>query len=133
MIYRFLDIFFVIFHTLLILFNLTGWIWKRTRRLNLIVLVLTGASWLMLGLIVGTIGYCPLTDWHFKILNILGENNLPASYLKYLIDRISGMEISSALVDKVTLYVFIILLLISILLNSGSLAKRKISKRHELN
>lgn len=125
MLYRFLDIFFVVFHTILILFNLTGWIWKRTRRLNLIVLALTGASWLILGLIVGTIGYCPLTDWHFNILYKLGENDLPTSYLKYLIDRISGSDISSTLVDRVTLYAFLSLLLISILLNTVSHLKRK--------
>jgi len=59
MIYRFLDIFFVIFHTSLITFNLFGWIWKKTRLANLITLGLTGASWLFLGLIVGVLGYCP--------------------------------------------------------------------------
>lgn len=125
MLYRFLDIFFVVFHTALVLFNLTGWIWKKTRFLNLIVLILTGASWLILGLVVGTIGYCPLTDWHFKILYKLGNNDLPSSYLKYLIDRISGMEVSSALVDKATLYGFICALLISIILNTGLPAKWK--------
>lgn len=125
MLYCFLDIFFVVFHTLLILFNLTGWIWKNSRRLNLIVLVLTGASWLILGLIVGTIGYCPLTDWHFKILYKLGKNDLPSSYIKYLIDRITGLDISSALVDRVTLYAFIVVLVISVILNAGSMVKRK--------
>src|SRR5665811_299369 len=78
--YRILDIFFLIFHTFLIFFNLFGWIWKRTRKLNLITLSLTGASWLFLGLSVGTLGYCPLTDWHFKILEKLGKTDLPYSY-----------------------------------------------------
>ena len=59
------DIFFVVFHTALILFNMAGWIWKKTRLANLITLLLTGSSWLVLGLIVGSLGYCPLTDWHF--------------------------------------------------------------------
>jgi len=73
MFYRILDIFFVVFHTSVILFNLFGWIWRKTRKYNLILLVITGASWLILGLIVGTLGYCPLTDWHFDVLEKLGE------------------------------------------------------------
>ena len=117
MIYRILDIFFLIFHTFLIFFNLFGWIWKRTRILNLIVLSLTGASWLFLGLIVGTLGYCPLTDWHFKILEKLGNTDLPWSYTKYLADRLTGLDISPSLVDKFTLWSFIAALVISLLFN----------------
>jgi hypothetical protein len=115
--WRILDIFFVLFHTSLIIFNLSGWIWQKTRRFNLITLLLTGASWLFLGLIVGTPGYCPFTDWHFKILHTLGETNLPNSYIKYLADRITGMNFSSVLVDKVTLFAFLIALAISLFLN----------------
>jgi len=101
----------------MIFFNLFGWVWKRTRKLNLIVLSLTGASWLFLGLIVGTLGYCPLTDWHFKILEKLGKADIPNSYIKYLADRLTGLEINASLVDYVTLYTFLAALLISIVLN----------------
>jgi hypothetical protein len=117
MIYRLLDIFFLIFHTFLIFFNLFGWIWKRTRKLNLIVLSLTGASWLFLGWIVGTLGYCPLTDWHFKILEKLGKTDLPYSYTKYLADRLTGLDINALLIDNVTLFLFLAALVISIVLN----------------
>jgi hypothetical protein len=117
MIYRILDIFFVIFHTSVILFNLFGWIWKKTRKYNLILLVITGASWLFLGLIVGTLGYCPLTEWHFSVLNKLGVSDLPTSYVKYLVDRLTGLDISSALVDKVTLYSFLAALGLSLFFN----------------
>jgi hypothetical protein len=117
MIWKFLDIFFVAFHTSLIFFNLFGWIWKRTRKLNLITLSLTGASWLFLGLIVGTLGYCPLTDWHFKILEKLGKTDLPYSYTKYLADRLTGLDINASLVDNVTLYSFLAALIISIFFN----------------
>jgi hypothetical protein len=117
MIFHALDIFFVIFHTFLTLFNLFGWIWKRTRKLNLIVLSLTGASWLFLGLLVGTLGYCPLTDWHFTILKKMGKTNLPNSYIKYLADRLTGLDLNASLVDDFTLYTFLAALAISILLN----------------
>src|SRR5512133_1059492 len=117
MIYRILDIFFVVFHTSLILFNLFGWVWKKTRIINLIVLSLTGASWLFLGLIVGTLGYCPLTDWHFTILEKLGKTDLPYSYTKYLADRLTGLDINATLVDNLTLYSYLAALVISIVLN----------------
>ena len=114
---RALDIFFVIFHTSLTLFNLFGWIWKRTRKLNLITLSLTGASWLFLGLIVGTLGYCPLTDWHFTILEKMGEKDLPNSYIKYLADRLTGSDLNASLVDQIVLYSFLAAFTISMVLN----------------
>jgi hypothetical protein len=117
MVWHLFDIFFVIFHTSLIFFNLLGWIWKQTRKLNLITLSLTGASWLFLGLIVGTLGYCPLTDWHFKILEKTGKTDLPYSYAKYLADRLTGLDINASLIDNVTLYSFLVALAISIFLN----------------
>jgi Protein of Unknown function (DUF2784) len=129
MIWRVLDVFFVVFHTSLIFFNLFGWIWKKMRRLNLITLSLTGASWLFLGLIVGTLGYCPLTDWHFKILEKLGKTDLPYSYTKYLADRLTGLNINASLVDDVTLYSFLAALGISIFLN----LKDNIKKRKEIH
>lgn len=117
MVWHILDIFFVVLHFSLIIFNVFGWIWKRTRVLNLITLSLTGASWLFLGLLVGTLGYCPLTDWHFRILYRLGETNLPYSYTKYLVDRLTGLDLNASIIDNVTLYVFLAALMISIVFN----------------
>lgn len=128
-IYRILDIFFVIFHSSLILFNLFGWIWKRTRVANLITLALTGGSWVILGLIVGMIGYCPLTDWHFNILYKLGKTDLPISYIKYLADRLTGLDFDQTLIDNATLYGFIIALIISLLLNASDFRKRWLEKQ----
>jgi hypothetical protein len=126
MIWHILDIFFVVFHTSIIFFNLFGWIWRKTRKFNLILLVLTGTSWLFLGLIVGTLGYCPLTDWHFSILNKLGISDLPSSYVKYLADRLTGLDFNSSLVDRITLYFFIAALGLSLFINFRDLVlKRK--------
>lgn len=122
--YRILDIFFVIFHTSLILFNLFGWIWRKSRMANLITLVLTGGSWLILGLIVGMLGYCPLTDWHFNILYKLGKTDLPISYIKYLADRLTGLDFDQTLIDNATLYGFLIALAISLMLNAMDFRKR---------
>lgn len=114
--YTVLDYFFMVFHTLLIIFNVFGWLWKKTRKLNLIILLLTGLSWTVLGIFYG-FGYCPLTDWHFKVLRKLGENDLPNSYIKYLIDRLFGCNMNAGLVDQLTLIVFIVVFAISLILN----------------
>ncbi|MFH1409938.1 MAG: DUF2784 domain-containing protein [Patescibacteria group bacterium] len=113
MIYRLLDIFFLIFHTSLIIFCIFGWIWKKTRIANIIALLVTAGSWLILGLIVKSPGYCPLTDWHFNVLNKLGINNLPNSYIKYLADRLMGSDLNAGLVDSVTLWGLVVALILS--------------------
>ncbi|NLE33978.1 MAG: DUF2784 domain-containing protein [Bacteroidales bacterium] len=122
--YHLLDIFFVIFHTSLTLFNMFGWIWGKTRLANLVTLAITGSSWLFLGLIVGMLGYCPLTDWHFNILYKLGKTDLPTSYVKYLVDRLTGLDVNPTLVDNATLYGFLAALAISLTLNIRDLRKR---------
>lgn len=121
--YQVLDIFFLVFHTFLILFNLFGWIWKKTRRANLFLLVLTGASWAGLGLFYG-MGYCPLTDWHFSVLERLGVYNLPNSYIKYLADRITGMSFNPDIVDSLTLYFYLAALVISLIINYRQIRTR---------
>ncbi len=133
MIYRILDIFFVVFHSSLILFNLFGWIWKKTRIINLIILLLTGSSWLFLGLIVGVPGYCPLTDWHFKVLERLGRTDLPSSYVKYLADRLTGVNFNPATVDMVTLYLFVAALSFSIILNTSDMLKKRRDEKEKEN
>jgi len=120
---RFLDIFFTVFHTCLVLFNLFGWIWKKTRLLNLITLLLTAGSWVVLGIFYG-FGYCPFTDWHFRVLASLGYTNLPDSYLSFLFTRLTGLPIDQSLVDSVTLWGLIVALVISLYLNIRHWIKR---------
>ncbi|MFN4314946.1 MAG: DUF2784 domain-containing protein [Chitinophagaceae bacterium] len=112
----FLNIFFTVVHVLLILFNLTGWIWKKTRRWHIITLILTAASWAVLGIWYGW-GYCPLTDWHWDVKNKLGETDLPNSFVKYLLDKIFSQDLSVALVDRITLWSLIAALLASVWVN----------------
>lgn len=116
-IYRLLDCLFMIFHTTLIFFNMFGWIWKKTRIWNLVTILLTAASWLFLGMVTGSPGYCPLTDWHFRVLEKLGKTDLPLSYIKYLADRITGLDFNASLIDKVTLWALIAALTVSLVLN----------------
>ncbi|MEE4215144.1 MAG: DUF2784 domain-containing protein [Bacteroidales bacterium] len=134
MIYRIADIAFVVFHSSLILFNLFGWIWKKTRFANLVSIVLTFGSWTLLGLIVGVPGYCPFTEWHFRILEKLGHTGLPTSYIKYLADRLTGMSFSQELVDSLTLWGLVSAFIISLALNIPVFVrwlKRERQKRQE--
>ena len=110
---RFLDIFYTILHLLIIGFNLVGWIWPRTRKLHLIVLSATAASWFILGIWYGW-GYCPVTDWQWDVKEKLGETNLPASFIKYFADKITGEDFSASMVEKVTLISFILIIVLTI-------------------
>ena len=122
---KFLDIFFVIFHSSFIIFNIIGWIWKKLRVWNLVTLLLTGGSWFILGMIVGTPGYCPLTDWHFSILGKLGRRDLPSSYVKYLADRLTGIDFDPRFIDSITIWMFTGALVISVLLNLKDFSDRR--------
>ena len=98
---KFLDLFFTVFHTSLVLFILLGWIWRKTRRINLACILLTASSWLILGIFYG-LGYCPLTDWHFNVLEKLGYTGLPTSYITFLVNRLTGLKPGQELVDAFT-------------------------------
>ena len=125
--YELLDKFFLVFHTLVIAFNLFGWIWRRTRKANLALLLLTGLSWFVLGLFYG-IGYCPLTDWHWQVLRKLGRTQLPYSYVKYLADRITGLDFDAGLVEKATALMFFLALAASIFVNVRDYRKKQKDK-----
>ncbi|HIA10808.1 MAG TPA: DUF2784 family protein [Flavobacteriales bacterium] len=114
--YTFLDFIFLFIHSFIIIFNLFGWIWRKTRKANLILLLATAGSWFILGIWYG-IGYCPLTDWHWQVLQKMGNNNLPNSYVKYLIDRIFGTDISATGVDIWVAGLFLTALILSIVVN----------------
>jgi len=115
-VYAFLDQFFFIFHSLIIVFNLFGWIWKKIRLANLIMLLLTAFSWFVLGKWYG-FGYCFCTDWHYQIRMKLGYFDMPSSYVKFLIDSLTGLDINAKLVDIFTLIFFLLALIASIITN----------------
>jgi hypothetical protein len=112
------DILFTLLHLIIIVFNLFGWILPTTRKANLICLLTTGASWFILGIWYG-LGYCPITDWQWRIKEKLGETNLPNSFVKYYADKISGADISAHTIDIITAVSFFTALIISIYVNLG--------------
>ena len=114
--YTFLDYFFIVFHGCLVLFNLTGWVWKRTRRLHLITIGLTIVSWFGLGAFYGW-GYCPCTEWHWEVKLELGESDLPYSYVKYYLDKLTGLKWDPLVVDAAVVILGLLALALSSWLN----------------
>lgn len=108
--------FFYVFHTALILFNLFGWLHVKMRKLNLIALLTTFSSWVLLGFWKG-LGYCFLTDWHYQVLRALGERGMSSSYLVFLIEKITGWSPNIELVDQITVGLAVLALLCSLWVN----------------
>ena len=99
--YPFLDILFYLLHVLLMGFNLSGWIWRSTRKLHLISLSLTLGSWSILGIWYG-FGYCFLTHWHWNVKRLLGETDLPNSFVKYFLDGLLRSDFDAGMIDVIT-------------------------------
>ncbi|WP_194775004.1 DUF2784 domain-containing protein [Pararhodonellum marinum] len=110
------DIFFVVFHSVLVLFNLFAWIWRPLRKWHLWTIGLTLGSWVVLGYWYGW-GYCPLTDWHWDILREKGVKNLPNSYISYLLQRLLGLHLPDQTVDILTVGTTLTALVASIWIN----------------
>ena len=111
-----LDWVMLLFHAVFILFILFGWIFVRLRRIHIASVLLTGASWFLLGLFLG-FGYCPFTDWHWKILGQLGETGLPVSYVQYFSGRVAGISMTPDFADGITLMGWFMALTASVYVN----------------
>ena len=121
--YAFLDKFFFAFHSALIVFNLFGWIWRKTRAANLVVVLLTVFSWTILGIWYG-FGFCPSTEWHWQVRVKLGHYDMPSSYTKFLVDSLTGLNVSEKLVDIFAILFLTLALLASIVTNVKDWRKR---------
>ena len=120
----FLNIFFFVFHTCIVLFIVFGWTWNKTRLANLILIVLTAFSWFFLGIWYG-FGYCPCTDWHWQVRMKLGLYDTSTSYLEFLVEKLTGLDVSSALMDIFAVTFLIAAFCLSIVLNVRDLKKKK--------
>jgi hypothetical protein len=116
MLYQALNIFFFAFHTLFTLFNIFGWIFKKTRKLHLITMSATAFSWFIIGIWYGW-GYCFCTDWHWQVREKLGYENESRSYIHFLVLKLTGFNFDPNLVETTTLVVFLVTFVLSIWLN----------------
>lgn len=114
--YAFLDKFFFVFHTGLIIFILFGWIWRPLRKPHLLTVGAVFFCWFILGIWYG-FGYCPCTDWHWEVRRHLGHYDMPPSYTKFLFDKLTGLDANATAVDTVTVTLYFASLAGSIYVN----------------
>ena len=112
----FLDVLLTIVHLAIVGFNLFGWIPRSTRKAHFISIVLTAASWFILGIWFGT-GYCPFTDWQWWVKEKLGETNLPSNFIEYYAEKLAGRDIDTSLVSTAIAVGFSLAALLSIYVN----------------
>jgi len=105
-----LNIIFHVIHISVITINLTFWMSFKTLRIAQVTLILTVFSWVGFGFYYG-FGYCFLTDWHWQLKESAGETDLPYSYIKLVLDYITGRDIDPVLIDRFTILALIISLL----------------------
>src|SRR5688500_17794991 len=122
--YQFLNIFFFIFHTGITLFNIFGWIPRKTRKWNLITLLLTAGSWFILGIWYGW-GYCVCTHWHWEVREKLGYHDQSDSYIHFLVLKLTGFNADPKLVETVSVMVFFLALVLSVWLNIRDFIKKR--------
>ena len=122
-----LNILFLTLHTGLILFNVFGWIWPRTRPWNLLTQILTLGSWVGMGAFKGW-GYCYCTDVHWSIRRQMGITDDPDTYIGFLIEKVTGLEVGGDFVFWLGLSVFSVSFFASLILNIRDIRRRKMAQ-----
>ena len=132
---RALDIFFFVFHTAVIFFNMFGWVRRSWRKWHVALVLITAFSWFALGPLMGyRVGYCFCTDWHWQVRSSAGLNVAYDSYLQLLFEGI-GLKLTSAQSNILAYGVFGLMVVAVILIDVPSLireakARYLISNRH---
>ena len=112
----FLNILFFVLHTGLVLFNLFGWAFKRTRVWNLAALLATLFLWTVMGFWKG-FGYCLCTDWHWQVRQGMGIEETSSTYIHLLILKLTGLDLPDDTVFWITAGGFVFALVMSLGLN----------------
>ena len=124
---RFLDIFFLVFHTVWTAFNVVGWAWRRTRLWHLATITLTACSWFVLGIFYG-FGYCLCTDWHWAVRRKLGYTGDPHSYVQFLVEQLTGYRPPRAWADTLAISIFFAAAALTVVLNARDWRRRRCRK-----
>ena len=119
MLYLFLNGMFHLFHVVIIIFVMIGWLIPELRVAHFALISLTLGSWFILGRWLG-FGYCPITDWHWKIKDILGEGRPNGSYIHLLLQNMARRDLNSAVIDKVVLIGTVLIAGLSLIANLGT-------------
>lgn len=113
---KMMDLFLHVIHLALVVICLLGWMFEPTRVLHLVTVGLVAVSWLGLGMFRGW-GYCLLTDTQWRIKKKLGQEPQTDSYIKYMLDKVMHRDINQEITDNLTLYLYIGVALLSVVVN----------------
>jgi len=103
-------------HLSIIFICVVGWMFEPTRIVHLIVIILVALSWFGLGKFFGY-GYCALTDVQWRIKRKLGQEPYTESYVKYILDKVTGCDIDKKITDNLTLYTYVGAVVLSLAVN----------------
>ena len=70
----------------------------------------------MLGIWFG-IGYCPITEWQWQVKERLGESHLPASFITYYGEKITGKDLNNETINILTVACFALAVIMSLYVN----------------
>jgi hypothetical protein len=90
--YRVLNIALHGLHLAVVGFLLTGWILVPVRPYHLAFIVGTLAAW-------GLLGYCPLTEWHWRVRQAAGLGRPTTPYIPFLAAQL-GVPVDPVRLDK---------------------------------
>jgi hypothetical protein len=121
--YPLLNGFFHLFHVVLITFVIAGWMFPATRTAHLILVLLTLGSWFVLGIWMG-MGYCPITEWHWKIKDALGEGRPGMSYVQFVLQKLLRRSLNAMAIDRAVTMLTVLLALASVVANVTPLLSR---------
>jgi len=122
-----LNIFFFVFHTAWMIFNLIGWAWRRTRPFQLLTIGLTAFSWFILGIWNG-LGFCICTQWHWEVRQRLGYRDQERSYVALLIHSMTGIHVNEMLSEAVTGILFVIVTILGVTISLHD-RRRRVGER----
>jgi len=110
-----LNICFHILHLSVIFFFLFGWLIEETRVAHYLLSLLILFSWFGLGIFLG-FGYCVITDMQWKIKKRLNQEPQTKYDIKYMVDKVTGMDTCASFIHKMTAGVYYGILIIATVL-----------------
>ena len=122
---RGLDVFFFIFHTAVIFFNMFGWVRRSWRKWHVALVLVTAFSWFGLGWVMGYgVGYCFCTDWHWQVRQAAGLNVNYTSYLQLLFEGL-GLNLTAQQSNILAYGVFGLMVLAVIFIDVPTLLRNR--------
>ncbi len=116
---KLLNLFFHLIHLSIISFFLFGWLFETMRLAHFILSLLTFISWFGVGFFYG-FGYCFVTDIQWKIKKRLNQTPSTEFYIKYMIDKVTGLDTNPSIVNGMTTFVYFGILIISTIILSNT-------------